>query len=390
MKTRTDINVERIVAEQPSYWHGAAMRTLIISSFVALALLASAIRVEAQTPPRLPLGLAELMGIPGLAPPGTLPSMGRGTAVPAPVRGRSSMAAPQQPPLIPLNPRELALMRERQASCFAAGRGEAEWEARAAAAVVQVIRITPEGVSIGSGIVIRNSNQIPGGTNAIITAMHVIDGAANGAPNTALGIIGTSGDPIGWAEVVARGHLTRGREGRWVHNVVERGDVAVLRIRGFAPNGERTFQRIEGVDVAPAMNTRVMQATVSTPAGTNPGISGAAALDPEGRTYGVVVRRSAETPTVGNWTVRGLRHQGTDPMRAPPASGPRASKTTVLPTSSTTYVEPLLHPEVLAALGGAASEVSVIDGGGQTVETLFMGFPGGVCVTYRGTFSATR
>lgn len=324
--------------------------------------------------------LLDLMGIPREGRPVTTQQLRRATnRTPSPV-------APTQ------TPEQIAQMRLRQSSCFATGRGDLDWETRAGAAVVQVLLITPEGNSIGTGTVIRNSANIPGGTNAILTAYHVVEAAVSGEPGTAIGIISSLGEPIGWVEVTARGHTsTRERDRSSAANMFQRGDIAVLRIRGFSsPAAEQSFRAIEGVDISRSLNTTLMVGEISDPAGTNPGISGAAAFDPDGNIYGVVVRRSANNQSAGNWTVRGIRHEGIDPLRRPAHDGNRATRTVLLPQSSTTYVEPLLHPEVLAALGGAATEVQIREGGREAIETMFMGFPSGVCVTYRGRMAPAR
>ncbi len=286
----------------------------------------------------------------------------------------------------------LAAMRARQSACFTGGLGETEWASRAAAAAVQVVTVTPQGVSVGSGAVIRNSAALTGGTNAVVTALHLVEGALSGGPGMAVGLITTNGEPVGWAEVVAKGHAGRGEDrSRAAGSYSPRGDVVVLRVRGFqSPAAEQVFRAIEGVDVAGSLSTTVMVGEVSVPAGINPGASGSAALDADGNIYGVVVRRMADEPRVGNWAVRGLRISSPDPMRNPEHDGSRPTRTAVLPQSSTAYVEPLLHPEVLAALGGAATDIRVRRLGEPPIETTIHGFPGSVCVTFRALFAPAR
>ena len=329
----------------------------------------------AQAPPGNMPSLSDLLGIPGFAPPGTA----SGTA------GRPRLPSPAPAMQTPaLSDKDMAAMRQSHGSCFGAARGENEWSLRAAAATVQVVQVTPHGTSTASGTVVRGSQHMPGGANAILTAFHVVDEASKGGPGTAIGIMSTNGEPLGWAEVVARGRAAQHTSGGDRLDSSESGDVAVLRIRGFMGNGEQVFKQIEGVDVSRSLNTHILRGEVSNPVGTNPGISGAAALDAAGYVYGVVIRRSTKTQTVGNWTVKGVKYSGADPMLRPAPDGYRTMKTVVLPQSSTTYVEPLLHAEVLAALGGAATEVVVRDGGSDSVATTMMGFPSGLCAVYHG------
>ena len=358
---------------------------MLFYRFLMLSLLLISSETYAQTPARGTPSLADILGIPGLSP-GTLPVM------PAPGAGHRrgmSVAPLTAAPAPVLTEAQKTALREKQSTCFAPGRGNKEWEPRAGAAVVQVMMITPEGRSVGSGTVIRNSFQIAGGGNAILTAMHVVEGAATGAPGTAIGIVSTNGEPIGWAEVVARGNTGRERDRSIIRNFY-RGDVAVLRIRGFVMNGESIFKAIEGVDVRPSLNTTVLRGEISNPAGTNPGISGAGALDEQGRIFGVVIRRAAQNNQEGVWKIKGIKKSYPDPMFTPSSNGTRINGDVTLPQSSETFVEPLLHPEVLAALGNAADDIRIQDAGEETLDTMMMGFPAGICVTYRGKLSPAR
>lgn len=348
------------------------------SSFAAALVVLLSGAAWGQSPPKPPLpDLAELLGIPGFAPPGA-----KRPATPG-KRQLPTMPSVITAPVMTEAQREV--MRLRQSTCFAPSIGKEAWGPRAAAAAVQIMAVTPEGNSVATGTVIRGSNQMEGGANAILTAMHVPELAVTGAPGTAIGILSSNGEPIGWAEVVAKGHV-RSNDSETSSVSFKRGDIAVMRIRGFVRDGERIFRDIEGVDVRKSLNTHVMRGEVSNPAGTNPGISGAGAFDSNGNIYGVTIRRSAENNAVGNWSIRGVKQEANDPMVAPGRNGERTTRQIVLPQSSTTYVESLLHPEVLAALGSAASDILVQDGGSTSIATTIFGFPSGACIGYRGNF----
>jgi hypothetical protein len=277
-------------------------------------------------------------------------------------------------------------MSKTLSSCFQGQLGNEDYAERVASSAVELFSVTSEGRKIGSGFVVRNSELYGTGTNAIVTSRHLVEKAMLENKTSIIGVISQNGEAIGWTEVVADAQMTPGDlpDVIYKNNMnIKMGDMVVLRLRGFAPQGEKVFRSIEGIDIAPQQYGGMMVGEFSNPGGIEPGASGSMVINDKGQAIGVMVRAKDE-PNPGQddmWKAH-VKFEGGDPMRRA-YGGIHPKRNVSLPLVASGYIEPLFSPVILSALGNAALEISVKDKG-ENIPVQVYGFPMGVCVLYRG------
>lgn len=301
-------------------------------------------------------------------------------------------AAATPPPTGPAAPLLAAASRrqdlsERPGGCFSGQIGQEPWSARAADATVQVLISDARGWRANStGFVVRGSGEPGDPENRIVTAWHSVDRATRGGHGL-IAIRNAAGVSIGRAEVVARGRsgatTTRGRS-------VPRGDMAVLAMRDFVAGGQAAYTAIEGVDLAIEQPGSVMTGIFERPGGIEPGASGSAVLDQQGRAIGVVIARDrvVESEDDHLWAVK-VTVEGGSPVRwlGPGVAASPVRNVTLLARSEG-FALPLGDSDILGALGAAASGVTSRSSWTDRAvieDVTIPGYPLGTCIVFRGS-----
>ena len=267
--------------------------------------------------------------------------------------------------------------------CFAGELGNAPWASRIAEATVHVLEPSGDsgGTKNGSGFVIRDSAEHPGGTNRIVTAGHVVDDVMGS--DGLVEVADASGRRIGYAAVVARTARSAGITADG-HTLVH-GDFAVVEMRGYFNGGRAVLGSIEGMDLGAALPGSAIEGLFSQPAGVVPGASGGPVVDSEGNAIAIMAGSSSDSKTVDGdpmWSSN-VRFDAPDGSWAGDLFADMGSKRNVtLPARSHSFAETLGDPTVLAALGPAGQRAQSNPRRGWFKGVSVLGFPANVCITY--------
>ncbi len=298
-------------------------------------------------------------------------------------RGRAAQAVrPAEPSGPPPPPPERYPLSLRSA-CFANQLREEPWLPEAAASTVLVVAANGTGArAMSTGWVVRDSGVEGGLANAILTSLH---GVQESMKDGILAIVSSFGRPIGWAEVEVKAN-PRGGQTDGLGAVIPTGDIALLRIRGFAPGGAEVYRSIRGIEIAREQHPRILRGVFSDPAGIEYGASGSPVLDGEGRAIGVMVRRWDRNEG-GMWRAK-VEVPGGNPLDQRTVGVPPTTTTVKLPDRATAYVEPIFDPDILARLGPPGQGLALRRSGERApVRVVVPGFPQSTCVIFRGEVS---
>ena len=270
-----------------------------------------------------------------------------------------------------------------RSSCFVNHLGEESWLPEAAASTVLVIAANGSGGQVmATGWVVKDSSVEGGLANAILTSLH---GVQESMKDGILAIVSAFGRPIGWAEIEVKA-ASRGGQTDTTGAVIPTGDIALLRLRGFAPGGAEVYRSIQGIEIAREQHSRIMRGTFANPAGIDFGASGSPVLDEQGRAIGVMVRRWDRNEG-GMWRSK-VEVAGGSPLEQRRVGHPNTTTTVNLPDKATGYVEPIFDPNLLSRLGPPGQGLIVRESSDRRPSKVFVpGFPRNTCVIYRGEVS---
>ena len=290
---------------------------------------------------------------------------------PAPVRPASSTSA-QAAPVSPL--------------CYGAHMGEEPWLPRlAASTVLLVVADGKGGTQFATGGVVKGSGVRGGLANAIITADHAVSTAQR---DGLIAVVSPTGAAIGWATQEAAGRQYTGFDGLFGASLT-RGDIAVLRMRGFARGGADLFAKMEGIEIAQRQFTMFLSGVFTSPGGIDGGASGSPVLDETGKAIGIIVSRWNKNDT-DMWGARVLVKGGVPVAMIRPGVGPKEREIR-LPERSTGYIEPILDPAILARLGAPGQNIEIQTArDARPIQVVIPAMPQGVCIVYRGTVTPSR
>jgi len=270
--------------------------------------------------------------------------------------------------------------------CYGAHLGQEPWLARlAASTVLLVVADGKGGTQFATGWVVKGSGVRGGLANAIITADHAVNTAQR---DGLIAVVGPTGAAIGWATQEAAGRQYTGSDGLLGVSLT-RGDIAVLRMRGFARGGADIFAKMDGIEIAQRQFTMILSGVFTSPGGIGGGASGAPVLDETGKAIGIVVGRINKNDT-DMWVARVSVKGGVPVAMIRPGVGPREREIR-LPERSTGYIEPILDPAILGRLGPPGQNIEIHTArDARPIQVVIPAMPQGVCIVYRGTVTPGR
>ncbi len=257
------------------------------------------------------------------------------------------------------------------ATCFDGQIPPAPWAAAAARAAVRVMLVRADGRPFGaaSGVVVAGSGTTSDANDRLLTAGHVVRDL-RAQPGGWIAIYDSAGIYLGTATSAALGSPgpAFGLVGAVQPGGLHFGDVAVLRMSAFTPEGAPAFAAIAGLPLARAQPPGLLRGEVSVPAGIDPGVSGAGVIGPDGGLLGVMAfKEKDDAPPV---EVLAGRDDGGGRMRVR------------LPRHAVAYATPLADRAILAALNAAGRRVAR---GSRPwrAQVLVPAYLKGACVAFR-------
>lgn len=257
------------------------------------------------------------------------------------------------------------------AGCFDGQLPPAPWAAIAAQASVRVMLVRADGRPFGaaSGVVVAGSGTASDANNRLLTAGHVVRDL-RAQPGGWIAIYSSAGIYLGTATSVALGSPgpAFGLVGAVQPGGLHFGDVAVLRMSAFTPEGAPAFAAIAGLKLAQAQPPGLLRGAVSVPAGIDPGVSGAGVIGPDGGLLGVMAFKEVDAAPLVE--VLAGRDDGGGRMRLR------------LPRHAVAYATPLADGAILAALNAAGRQVKRSSRPWR-VQVLVPAYLKGACVAFR-------
>lgn len=269
------------------------------------------------------------------------------------------------------------------ASCYASHMGQEPWLAqRMASTVLLLVANDAKTRVFATGWIVARSGAPGGMEKAIITAGHAVSSIKE---NGLIGVISSSGQVIGWAGVDARGREYVRTDGI-LGTPLTRGDIAVIRMRGFARGGADLFSKMEGIELARQQAPRMLQGVFSSPGGIDGGASGSPVLNAQGQAIGIIVSRMDEYQNA-LWAPK-VAVNGGVPVIGSSTTGTIGVREIRLPERSVGHIEPILDANILARLGPTGQNLTVTPPQETSpMQVVIPAMPQGVCVVYRGTVS---
>lgn len=296
-----------------------------------------------------------------------------------------------RPPQAPPNPPEATAPNQKTAAraampptgCYANHMGAEPWLAqRVASTVLLLVANDAKTRVFATGWVVAKSGAPGGMEKAIITAAHAVSSLKE---NGVIGVISSTGQVVGWAGVEARGREYVRTDGI-LGTPLTRGDIAVIRMRGFARGGAELFGKMEGIELARQQAPRMLQGVFSSPGGIDGGASGAPVLNAQGQAVGIIVSRMDEYQNA-LWAPK-VAVTGGVPIVRSPTTGHTGVREVRLPERSVGHIEPILDANILARIGPTGQNLAVTPPQETSpMQVVIPAMPQGVCVVYRGTVS---
>lgn len=257
------------------------------------------------------------------------------------------------------------------ANCFNGQLPQPEWGQAAAASSLRLVLMQPNGQPFGaaSGVVVASSGTSRDPGNRVLTAGHVVREVAR-VPGAWLAAWSSDGVFLGRLETVAE--ASPGPASRLsAHNVpggLRSGDAAVLRMAAPSPDGARLYPAIPGLRLAQRQPTGLLVGEFRTPAGIDPGASGAGAIASDGTLLGVTAFKAID------------RTASRVQLLEPDAAGGPA-RLIRLPEQAQGYATTLADPAILAALGQAGQVGRAR--GPLRLHVTVPAYVAGACVVFR-------
>ena len=258
-----------------------------------------------------------------------------------------------------------------QASCFSGQLPQPDWGQAAAASSLRLELMQSNGQRFGSasGVVVASSGTSGDPADRVLTAGHVVREVAR-MPGAWLAAWSSGGVFLGRLETAAE--ASPGPAFRLsAHNVpggLRFGDAAVLRMAAPSADGARLYPAIPGLRLAPRQPTGLLVGEFRTPAGIDPGASGAGVIASDGTLLGVMAFKAIE------------RTASRVQLLEPDAAGgpPRMIR---LPEQGRGYATTLADPAILAALGQAGQVGRAR--GPLRLHVTVPAYVAGACVVFR-------
>jgi hypothetical protein len=255
----------------------------------------------------------------------------------------------------------------------------------AASTVLLVVADGKGGTQFATGWVVKGSGARGGLANAIITADHAVSTAQR---DGLIAVVSPTGAAIGWATQEISGRQYFRTDGLFGVSLT-RGDIAVIRMRGFARGGADVFAKMEGIEIAQRQSTMMLSGVFTSPGGIDGGASGAPVLDESGKAIGIVVSRMNKNDT-DMWVAR-VSIKGGVPVAMIHPGGEQKEREIRLPERSTGYIEPILDPAILGRLGPPGQNIEIQTArDARPIQVVIPAMPQGVCIVYRGTVTPSR